>query len=135
MVKVYISSIQYGDTETFFPLGTYFALWVILWSKGTETFLDKSCLIFWSKCLNQFTITLCIKTWYSSKSDSKCFNTSRGKMFQYPHIANYWHTFLQVFNKHWIYLLLIFFHLLTCTNSTIYWDSTLQALILPLRHF
>ena len=50
-----LSSIQYGGTEKFCPLRTYIVTWVIFWS---ETFLDKNCLIFWSKKLNQFTIEI-----------------------------------------------------------------------------
>ena len=42
--RIYISSTQYKNIETFCPLRTYFATWAIFWSEGIETFLD--CLIF-----------------------------------------------------------------------------------------
>ena len=44
--KKYHSSIQIGGIETFCPLGTYFAPWVIFWFEGIATYLDKNCLMF-----------------------------------------------------------------------------------------
>ena len=54
-------------------------------------------------------------------------------MSQYPHIAYYRNILLQLFNKHWIYF--FFSQLRTRANPTIYWDGTLQALILHLTLF
>lgn len=43
------SSIRHVDIETFCP-------WDVFWFEDIETFLDKNCLILWSKCLNQISI-------------------------------------------------------------------------------
>ena len=54
-------------------------------------------------------------------------------MYKYPLIIHYRHTLLQLFNNHWIYFFFLIF--LTCTNPTIHWDATPQALILHLYFF
>ena len=59
---------HFAPWEHILLLGQYFGLRVLkhFWTVW----------FFWSKYLNKFTIKLCIKTWYSSQSDSICFNTA-----------------------------------------------------------
>ena len=77
-----ISSILYGGIEKFCPLRTYFTPRVMFFLLRYWTFLDKNYLIFLVKIFKStYHKKCCIKTWYSSKSDSKCFNTSRSKIW------------------------------------------------------
>ena len=52
--------MQYGGIGTFWPLETYFATWVIFWSERIETSLNKNCVMFCLKYLNQFSIKTCL---------------------------------------------------------------------------
>ena len=77
-----ISSILYGGIEKFCPLRTYFTPRVMFFLLRYWTFLDKNYLNFLVKIFKStYHKKCCIKTWYSSKSDSKCFNTSRSKIW------------------------------------------------------
>ena len=72
-----VSSMQYRSIGTFWPLQTYFATWVIFWSEHIETSLNKNCVMFCLKYLNQFSI----KTWSSSKYDPDSKICSQGAKF------------------------------------------------------
>ena len=112
------SSIRYGDIETFFPLEhiLVWKYWKILNLKSIKilNYIKPLCIIFilnWFKHFDQKTQITFVQ---------KCFNT-----------LIFYNTHTHFYNPSIKTELFLFSHLLTCKNSTIFWDAILQALILP----
>ena len=112
------SSIRYGDIETFFPLEhiLVWRYWKILNLKSIKilNYIKPLCIIFilnWFKHFDQKNQT----TFFKNVSIPLYFIIPAHTHFYNPSIKTE---------------LFLFSHLLTCKNSTIFWDAILQALIL-----